>query len=129
MAKALRAPQVETPGCQQNWEQLAGLFPVRNADLANQACFGYVSSGGTIGLAGTGDWTVSRGGVGTYTVTYNTPFAAAPMVVAMPANTGVAAAIKGSGGTAATAMVFFAYVAATGAAADMDFMFIAIGPR
>lgn len=131
MPKALRAPAVEAPLCQQNWEQVAGLFPIQQTDLALKFVFGYVlGATGAVGfgIVGSNDWTSARSAVGTYTTTFNTAFSATPVVVAVPAVTSGAFAIKVTA-VSTTAASFLTYVTNTGTITDCDFMFLAIGAR
>jgi hypothetical protein len=139
MPKALKAPQVETPLCQQNWEQFSGLFPIQTADLADKAitnaklaaqiAYGYVNgTTGAIGIPGSNDWTSARTGVGLYTVTFTTAFTVQPVALATPAVTGGTYGLKVTA-SAVGSVSFASFATTTGGALDTDFMFIAIGTR
>ena len=86
---------------------------------------GVVSSAGAI-FAGSG-FTVTRTGVGAYTVTFDTAFAAFPTISAT-VQSGLSRLVTSTSVGNSSAQ-FRTFVSSTEAAADHQFHFIAIGPR
>jgi hypothetical protein len=79
--------------------------------------------------AGSG-FTVVRNGVGDYSVTFDTPFAAAPAVSLGAGQNAVFYAVKisAAGPVSATGFRAFLWVTNTLAATDGEFHFVAVGP-
>lgn len=105
----------------------AGIFnAVRGqAEDALRVVRGHVGATGTI-AAGTG-FTIARNGVGDYTITFTTPFSAEPTVApAVQGGVGQVAAVNN--GRAVSASSISVLTASGGAAADLNWHFIAVGP-
>lgn len=120
---------------QQNFDSLARSLP--NTDLSQAGVLGTVGLRVVAGYvdatgAGTGSgFTSAKIGTGTYSLTFPSgTFTARPAVVAMSGHGGAATGVKGYSGTpSATYVDLVVFDAATGAAADNDFYFVAIGAR
>lgn len=117
-------PKTAATRTQENFERLATVAAAQTRTIW-----------GTVGSTGTADigsgYSVSRIGVGTYTLTWTTAFSSASYsVVVSCGNTNLAIFAKQSGGTSRTTTTYTVVVvnAATLAAADGNFEFIAIGP-
>lgn len=95
----------------------------------NRIVRGIVSSAGAI-EEGTG-FTVSHSGTGDYTITFSPAFSDVPSVVTGPGSDAAISASKIFAGTPVTASAarVITFVASTGAVANGQFHFIAIGPN
>lgn len=104
---------------------------VAQAKLTTRIVFGTVAGGtSTARDAGSGDWTVSRTGLGTYVLTFTTPFSAIPAVVAGPAQSpSVSGAYNLEAQTYLVGSVVIGIRQPTVTFIDCDFSFIAVGLR
>lgn len=99
------------------------------AKLVPLILYGMINgSTGAISNAGSGGWTSVKSGTGFYTVTFSPAFSAAPVVVAS-VNTAGAAQVATVNSVAAGSTALTAVVSTTGAGADANVMFLAIGAR
>lgn len=96
---------------------------VTDAKLQTKTVRGVVSSAGAVS-AGSG-FTAQRNGPGNFTVTFTTPFAAAP-VAFMSVNTTPAARISGVVLARTTTAVQFGFLQEDGDSIDVSFSFLAV---
>lgn len=99
------------------------------AKLTPMLLYGTVNgTTGAIFNAGSGGWTSSRGGVGSYGLTFTVPFSAPPVLLAS-ANTAGSAEVAVVTALAVSTAGITTNITTSGAGADANFTFVAIGAR
>lgn len=124
---------VQLPDCQQNWEYLVKHPPVVLEDgaplprAAGPRIVAGTVNGATGGVVSGSGFTSVRTAAGTYIVTFAPVFAAVPSVAFGTDTTGGASVALLNGLPTAAVCNVFTLLTATGALADRNFSFIAVG--
>lgn len=106
-------------------DRRVGVAPVVDEPGPIKIVRGRVTAAGAV-AAGAG-FTVAKGATGAYTITFDTNFAVAPTVNATAYAAGFYLA-KLQGAPSTSSFVINTFLSTTGAATDVDFSFLAIGP-